>query len=163
MAVQDKYTDSNVAAKNKTHSLLTGVGNKVHAMIGQAAIAAADDDGSVYRVFKDIPASYVLKSMHITNTAITSGTDYDIGLYSRDLGAVVDKDIFLDGASMASARTAKTEISTLFAVVEADVVKALSELDPATAKPLSYDLCLTANTVGSAAGTVTIYAEFIQK
>ncbi len=164
MAVVDKYTDVNVAAKNKTLSVLTGVGNHSFNLIGQAAIAAADDDGSVYRLFKDVPANYILASMRLTNSAITGGTDYDIGLYNRDLGAIKDKDVFLDGATMATARTVKTNVDSLTAVVELDVLKSLSELaGDTTNPPLSYDLCLTANTVGTVAGTVTVWAEFVQK
>lgn len=163
MAVQDKYTDSNVAAQKKTHSFLTGVGNKIFYAAGQASIAAADDDGSVYRILKDVPANYVPVRIAITNTAITNGTDYDIGIYDRDLGAVKERDIFLDGASMASARTVRTDVTSLTAAVEADFGKSVGELSTATTVALAYDIALTANTVGTVAGTVTVHCWFVQR
>lgn len=119
--------------------------------------AAADDDGSVYR-FVRLPSNAVLHSIGIYNDAITSGTDYDLGLYrtAADGGAVVDKDIFVDGASMATARV--TALDGLFHTNDiANIEKKLYELVPLTTDPqINYDLCLTANTVGSAAGTLTI-------
>lgn len=164
MAVVDKYTDANVAVKNKTFSVLTGVGADIFHAQGQAAIAAADDDGSVYRVLKDVPASYIPSRILITNSAITGGTSYDIGIYNTNMGSAKAANYFMAAQTMATARTTKVAVDTLTAVIEADFNKSLAEIaGDLVNPPLSYDLCIRANTVGTVAGTVSVFATFIQK
>ena len=69
-------------------------------------MAAADDDGSVYRFFR-VGQTFAPIQIWLYNDAITGGTDYDLGLYrtAEDGGAVVDVDRFATAVSMASART----------------------------------------------------------
>lgn len=162
MAVEDKYVDSNVVAGKKALASAT-IGAKVVEMVKTFEIAAADDDGSVYRVFPDVPSSYVPVEITVACDAITSGTDYDLGLYKVSGGAVVDKDVLMDGQTLASALTRATGHQLGLGNVNiADAEKTLGVLSAQTNIDPSYDICLTANTVGSGAGTVTIIAKFIQ-
>ena len=92
--------------------------------------------------------------------AISAGTDYELGLYDRNLGAVVSKGLFMTGQTLASASRV---LNGLAAVDIADIgaKKSLAELlslTPSTAKP-AYDITLTGDTVGTAAGTVTVILE----
>lgn len=163
MAVEDKYVDSLIVAGKKTTPSKAGTGTQEIVMIGTVEIAAADDDGSVYRFFKGVPSSYIPTEITIACDAITSGTDYDLGLYKTSSGAVVDKDVLMDGQTLASALTRATGHQLGLAAVDiANVASTLATISAQTTPDTSYDIALTANTVGSAAGTVTIIAKFVQ-
>ena len=161
MAVEDKYVDANVVAGKKGSALTTGTGAQTVTMVATVAVAAADDDGSVYRVFADIPSTYVPLNICIHTTAITAGTDYDLGIYKPNGGTVVDKDILMDGQTMASALTVATwNNSGMGALTLSNGLQSLGTLSAQTDVDASYDLALTANTVGTAAGTIRVTATF---
>lgn len=161
MAVEDKYVDANIVAGKVASAIVTGTGTRTVTMVATVAVAAADDDGSVYRVFNDIPSSFVPVNICIQNTAITSGTDYDLGIYKPNGGAVVDKDILMDGQTMASAVTVATwNNAGMGALTLSNGLQSLGTLSAQTDVDSSYDLALTANTVGSAAGTIRVTATF---
>lgn len=161
MAVVDAYVNSDVANGELTYALYTN-GTRMFVMRQQVDVAAADDDGSVYRVFKAIDDTLIPIRITIATTAITGGTDYDLGIYITNLGAVVTKDLFMDGQTMASASQSLNGLSN---ITTANLYKNIYELAGKTAKTRigKYDLCLTANTVGTAAGTIVVTAEFAQK
>lgn len=161
MAVEDKYVDSDLEAGKLGSSLVT-TGTNHHIMgIATTAVAAADDDLSVYRLFKNVPANLVPIKITIHNTAITGGTDYDLGLYKANSGAVVDKDILADGISMGSARTIATDNNAgLTTIGIANGAQDLGTLSAQTNPDAAYDIALTANTVGTAAGTIRATAWF---
>jgi len=130
--------------------------------VGTVEVAAADSDLSVYR-FSRIPSSARIKDIQILNDAITAGTDYNLGLYDtlKNGGAVVDDNLFGDAITMAVAR-----VIPLHALYEAlDIVnneKRIWELLGLATDPFkSYDLALTAITVGTAAGTISISVQFV--
>jgi hypothetical protein len=163
MAVENKYVDANIVAGKKTSTFATGSGAQEFVLIGTEEIAAADDDGSVYRFFKGVPSNYVPVEITIATDGITNGTDYDLGLYKVDGGAVVDKDVLMDGQTMASALTRATGHQLGLANVNIDSVGSdLGTLSAQTDVDAAYDIALTANTVGTAAGTITIIAKFVQ-
>jgi hypothetical protein len=163
MAVENKYVNAGIAAGKAIVDAATNTGGKVTTMVCTFETAAADDDGSVYRLFKGVPSTLVPKRVVFLTDAITSGTDWDFGIYETDLGAVIDKDLLMDGQTFATALTELTGGVGLKDVDAANRTKMLYELNGETAKEhrASYDLCLTANTVGSAAGTITCIADFI--
>lgn len=162
MAVEDKYVNANIVAGKKAKAALS-TGDSEIVMVATVELAAADDDGSKYRFFKAVPSNLIPTEITITCDAITSGTDYDLGLYDVDLGAVVDKDVLMDGQTLATALTRATGHQLGLAAVNiADAYKTLGELSAETDVPPAYDIVLTGNTVGSAAGTVTIIAKFVQ-
>lgn len=161
MAVEDKYVDTNLAA-GKITSAVNAQGQTLVTLIATEEIAAADDDGSVYRFFKSVPSNYIPVEITIACDAITGGTDYDLGLYKVGVGgAVVDKDVLMDGQSLGSALTRATGHQLGLANVNiANINSTLGELSAQTNIDAAYDICLTGNTVGSGAGTVTIIATF---
>lgn len=163
MAVVDYNADANVEA-GKLANPAKIFGSKVFVAVATVEVAAGDDDGSVYRLFNDVPANMIPTKIEINNDAITGGTDYDLGLYKTNDGAVVDKDVFMDGTSMASARTEGSPVSGLTAVDVANLQKKLYEHAGASlsTRESAYDIALTANTVGTAAGTITVRATFVQ-
>lgn len=164
MAVEDKYVDSTLVSGKKTKSAFGGVGEREITMIATLEVAAADDDGSVYRLFKSVPSSYIPTEVTIATDGITGGTDYDLGIYKVGVGgAVVDKDILMDGQTMASALTRATGHQLGLAAVNIDSVKStLATLSAQATPDAAYDIALTANTVGTGAGTITVIAKFVQ-
>ena len=125
-------------------------------------VAAADDDTSVFP-FAMLPVNARVARITLLNDAITAGTDYDIGVYKADglaLGAVVDKDCLADGLDMSSARTTAVDVSPLVA----NVGKKLWELAGLSAQPNypTFLVAFTANTIGSAAGTIGGYLDYIE-
>ena len=152
MAVVDLYSQADLEAGNgKKFPALNGSGTQTFTVVGTAVVVAADTDASVYRVLPNIPSNAVPINICIHHGTITSGTDYDLGLYKVNSGAVVEKDILMDGADFSTARTIATwnnvGMTSLDIVNGTQTLGALSgqtDIDP------SYDICLTANTVGSA-------------
>lgn len=133
------------------------------------SIASGNDDGSK-KLICQLPANAILLDIKVRNSAITAGSDFDIGLYDAvDFGgAVIDKDMFADGLDLSSARARGSEVSGISALSLANGTKRVYELaNAAASRSLSsgertvYDLVLTANTVGTADGSVEVDVEFI--
>ena len=109
MAVVDLYSQTDLEAGNgKKFRSLNGLGAQTFTAVGTAVVVAADDNGSVYRVLADIPSNAVPINICIHHGPITGGTDYDLGLYGVNSGAVVDNDILADGGDLSTARTIAT-------------------------------------------------------
>ena len=163
MAVEDKYTDSDVAAGKKA-SNFTGQGQKTITLIGTEEIAAADDDGSVYRFFKSVPSTYIPVEINVMSDAITGCTDVELGLYKEGVGgAAVDIDVLMGSDDISSGITRIGGYNLGMAAVDiADAGKTLGVLSAQTNIDGAYDIALTANTVGSGVGTITVVATFIQ-
>lgn len=168
MAVQNKYVDTTNRAANGAmiypQKALSSVGVEAKLIFVTFEVAAADDDTSVFRL-ATLVNSAVLQDIAVACDAITAGTDWDLGLY-RPLymdGLEVDKDVFMDGQSLASAVDFgyATALDGMDNVNIDSYGKALWEhaghsitAIPVTALP-EYDIAYTANTIGTAAGTVS--------
>lgn len=144
--------------------LFTGGAEKVIQKV--ISIASGDDDGSKYLV-GEIPGEAIITGLSVINTAVTSGTDYDIGIADQ-AGTILDADILVDGASMASARTLFTELALAFGAANAakaiyEHVQHVQKVKPAsgeTAAKAAYRIIMTANTVGSDDGTVVVQVRY---
>lgn len=126
---------------------------------GIAAVAAADDDNSTYRLHR-VPSNARISSLKIQHGVITGGSDFDLGAYETadNGGAVKDADILADGLDLSSARSVPTEV---LGVGAGDTEKRLWELLGESEDPhRDYDIVLTANTVGSAAQNVRVEIEY---
>jgi len=152
MAVLDVYVDPNLEKGDRQHPNLAG-GSRALITVQSFEIAAADDDGSVYRIGR-IASNALLLDCKIACSAITGGTDFDLGLYHINKGDAVDADLFMSGQSFA---VASRVIDGLSAVDVKDANKRIWELLGLPKDPMiQYDLAITANTVGSADGEVSI-------
>lgn len=163
MAVEDKYTDTNLAA-GKISNAYTGQGQNEITLIGTEETAAADSDGSVYRFFKSVPSNFIPVQIDIMTDGITSGTDFELGLYEVGVGeAAIDIDVLMGTQDLSSALTRATGQGLGLAAVDlANVGSTLGTLSGQSDVSASYDICLTANTVGSGVGTISIIAKFIE-
>lgn len=162
MAVENKYVNAETAAGVLADAAYAGT---VKTVIQTFEVAAADDDGSVYRLAR-ISDSDVLLRATIMCDAITGGTDYDLGLYQKGTsGAVLDKDCFMDGQTLASASKVLDGLQTVG--IENRTKEIWSLLAGITSQTRDenneYDIALTGNTVGTAAGTVTVILEILKK
>lgn len=159
MAVEDKYVDSNVAGGKKANAYEFH-GAPLNCAVASEELAAADDDGSVYRFFR-LPANAVIVKLDVINDAITSGTDFDIGFYEPGAGgAEKDKDVLTDGDDLSSAGS-QDGLQTVDAANRGKMVFEHAG-DSESAKFAEYDLALTGNTVGSAAGTITMICYWVE-
>jgi hypothetical protein len=119
-------------------------------------IAATDDDTSTYRIAR-VPSNAVLANITIDHDAITGGTDFDLGFYDIDEGALIDVDALINTVSLASAGT----VDGLGTIDIANKGKEVWELAALTADPVKLiDIVLTGNIVGTAAGTVTARVDY---
>lgn len=160
MAVVDKYADSQREAGNVTNPAKT-YGAEVRIVISLCSVAAADSDTSVYRVFSNVPGEWIPVHIIAKNDAITGGTDYDLGIYKPNYGAVVDANAFASALDMSSASVTKDGMEN---VAITDWGKKIYEHagHTVTTKLAAYDIAWTANTVGSGAGTVVCIGFFVQ-
>lgn len=154
----DLYTDSNVAAGNKTTALVQLAGD---AKIGVETYekTAADNDTSVLRFMKDVPVETVLADVKVMCDALSGATDTDLGIYLPNLGAVLDKDLFMDGQTLASASKTLDGLGAVDRANYGKTIKDLYETVNSTTLPASVrtvDIALTGNTFGTATGTITL-------
>ncbi len=164
MAVVDIYVNTDLQAQ-KLANPANLTGNKIVMAAVSFELTASDSNNSVYRVFPDLNPNLIPVDIKVMNDASgASASDYDLGLYVGSKGVVIDKDYFYDGMSFQSARAKASALDGLTAVDIANLGKKLYELAGHTiaTKKESYDICLTANTVTGAAGTVTVVGTFIQ-
>lgn len=162
MAVENKYVNTELASGVLADA---GYAGALKVVTQTFEVAAADDDGSVYRLAR-ISDSDILLRATIMCDAITGGTDWDLGLYQKGTsGAVLDKDCFMDGQTFASATKTIDGLQTV--AIENRTKEIWSLLSGITSQTRDenneYDIALTANTVGSAAGTVTVILEILKK
>jgi len=138
-------------------------GNKVKSVFVSFEVAAADSDGSIYRVARLSPQA-IIKSIKIKSDAIAGATVYSIGVY---------KPLSLDGSVVSIAcLVANTDINAgyaafteLFAPDAANVGKPLYALAGITdANQVKYgtlDVAVVGVTVGTAAGTIALVIEYV--
>jgi hypothetical protein len=160
MAVANTLSDTITSLNATVPGVIASYKHKgvVYVSRDTAEVAAADDDNSVYRILR-LPSNACLFTLNVMNDAITSGTDYNLGVYqtAENGGAVVDDNLFGDAISMAGART--LPFNAMYEggldIVSGDTL--LWQLLGLTADPhRSYDIAFTAITVGSGAGTLCL-------
>lgn len=136
-------------------------GGLLRVSVATVEIAAADSDTSVFRFFR-LPSGARIHKLMVFCDAITGGTSFDFGLYqtAANGGALVDVDAYASAVDLSSAITQGTNI--LFEAKDiANIEKRVWQDAALTADSFrEYDICATANTVGSGAGTVSMLIEY---
>ena len=167
MAVENKYVNSDLEADKHAPAVQT-FGDKTIVAITTFEVAVADDDLSVYRLFKNVPAHLIPVKIEITCDAITSGTDWDLGFYKTTVGgvagAVIDREKLASTLDLSSAIAQAAALDGLENLNISEVLEPIYTLagDTLDDHEVGYDIALTAVTVGAAAGTVTVKAWFVQ-
>ena len=142
------------------------MGGILKEQVGTVEIAAADDNNSVYRVGR-VHSSWRISDIVRYNDAITSGADFDVGLYdTADNGAaVVNINCFADAVSLVSASVTGTKdlYEAGSDVGVEDIEQRVWEMAGLTEDPNKFmDVCYTGVTVGSGAGTLSVKIRYVE-
>lgn len=164
MAVVNAFVTGNAEAV----AVDTGVaarfsGGVVKAIPFSFEVAAADDDGSVYRIGRMSPRAIIL-SIQLLSDAIANATDYEIGFYKALTldGSAVDIDCLLGSTDINAGNAALAEVFVPTISNYGKEAYLLAGVAAADAEKYgSFDLAITANTVGTAAGTISGLVLFI--
>ncbi len=156
---------TNLDATPQVKNPLYLMGGVLREARGTVELAAADDNDSVYRMVR-VHSSWLISEIKRFNDAITSGADFDVGLYqtAANGGAVKNINCFADAVSLTSASL--VGVQDLFEAgadegVE-DLEKRVWEYAGDTSDPgRFYDLCYTGVAVGSGAGTLSVIVRYI--
>ena len=140
---------------------VAGAGLKVAS--GTVEVEAADNDAHIYALVR-LPAQATIWSVLLMSDAIAGATDYDFGGFTPVEGSgdpvAVDADALCDGIDINAGKAVPTEIMGTGSKPDpANYGKPLWELLGVSADPgdhVMYDLGFLANTVGTAAGTITV-------
>jgi hypothetical protein len=162
MAIENKWVDASVADGK--------LGNAANVMPGRLMgfaetfeVAAADDDGSIYKLAK-LGANLIPFQLKLNCDAIAGAVSYDLGLYTEE-GDAKDQDCFVAALDIHAGAAIGTEVECLAAIgVENIGSKKVYEYagDTEATKQEAYVLAITANTVGTAAGTISVRGLFLQ-
>lgn len=144
------------------------LGSQVIAVPFSFEVAAADDNGSIYR-FASIPANAMIKSLKLYSDAITGMTSVEFGVYKplTQGGAVIDRDAIAVAVDISAGKAVLTEmlIPTSAAGAQDAIGKPIGIVAGIAAADMSkysnLDVCLYAGTVGSAAGTIAGFLEYV--
>lgn len=142
------------------------IGGILKEQVGTVEIAAADDNNSVYRVGR-VHSSWRISDIIRYNDAITSGADYDVGLYdtAANGGAVININCFADAVSLTSASLTGTRdiYETGSDVGVEDIEQQVWQMAGLTEDPGKFmDVCYTGVTVGSGAGTLSVKIRYVE-
>jgi hypothetical protein len=132
-------------------------------ILAEISITNGDGAGSIYRIAK-IPANYVPIWGEINCEALTSMNDNDLGLYETDEqgGAVIDKDILVNGADHSSALAIGSGTNALKDLGTTNLGKTLAQLaGDGISERQAYTLALTANAGPTATGKIYLRMRFI--
>lgn len=129
-------------------------------IVAQIAITNGDGAGSIYRIGQ-VPSNYIPVEGEINCEAITGLTDADLGLYETDEhgGAVLDKDLLVDGVDLSSALVPGAGHDALKSIGVTNIGKRLCDISTiadGSAERQSYMLALTAVAAPGATGVVAV-------
>jgi len=137
---------------------------RLREQVATVEVAAADDDTSVFRLFR-AHTSWRISEILLYNDALTGGTSFDLGAHktAKDGGAVIDVDAFGAAIDLSSARTTAGPLNALTEAMNIDKIeKMLWEVLGLTSDPdIEVDITLTANTIGSGAGTISAVMRYV--
>lgn len=168
MAVVDIRTDG--AGVNRQYGMSIA-GTTVTRIVKLLPLANGNSDTSTYLIAR-LPVKARVLSIKIENTALASGTDFDVGIYdSKDYvggkaGAVIVKDVFANALDLSSAHIVGAGLNAMSALGVANREKRLKDLIDAVTNPdapygenYMVDIMLTANTIGTVETTDYVAVE----
>lgn len=162
MAVVNTKGSVNISGLDSSPVTLPNVrtnGGQLRVIRDTVEVDATDDDTSTYIVAR-VASNVMLKDSNTAHDSITGGTDYDLGFYetTENGGAVISVDALVDGSDLS---TGSRTLDSMSNVVIEDLHKQVWELAGLTKDPhTDIDIVWTANTVGTATGTITSTVEF---
>ena len=137
---------------------------EVYEQVATVEVANGDSIASKL-VFFSLPSNARLSALWLLCDAITSAAA-DVGIYrtTADGGAVVDADCFASAQSIATAITLGTNILHESGVLDiSEIEQPLWQILGLTSDPgVMYDLVATLTAAATAAGTVSVRAQYTQ-
>lgn len=135
-------------------------GGRLRSIVSVTDVAAADADNDVFHV-TPVYSSWRIDGIPVKCDAITSGTDYNLGLYTT-AGVDVDENVYGDAQTFATAITSLPvdlldEIRDIALGAQAVWADAGASADTRRFYYLTY----TAITVGSAAGQIVTRVRYV--
>jgi hypothetical protein len=129
-------------------------------LVATLEVAAADDNNSIYR-FCRLHSSWNIRSIRAFSDAITSGTDFNFGLWqtAENGGAVVVENCYADAVDLSSG-LAGTEIAFENRNIDKVENRVWQDAGLSADSNRFYELCAIGIAVGSAAGTITLIVEY---
>ena len=163
MAVAATYTTeaTNHKAADGTKNPSTATEGALFVSSTTVSVAAADDDTSAYFLLP-LRSNWSVKRILLYCDAITGGTSFDLGLYTRaTTPVVVDVDAYASAVDLSTAIT-KLPIDAAYEARNITSVnnKVWQDAGLSADSQTWYWLTLYANTVGSAQGDVTVIVEY---
>lgn len=165
-SVFNDYVNSLVQSGKRDAGHFVG-GVEHHTMFVTWEIAdATNDDGSIYRVVKNIHPDVILTNIKFWNDALTGFTSASLGLYLplAEGGAIIGSgNQFMSAVDISSAHVHNANLDGMSACDVASLGNKIFEWAGHTilTKKRGYDLALTATTGGSGAGTISIQIDFM--
>lgn len=154
-------TNSDATPNVNTPALINH--GRLREQVATKEIAAADDNGTVVRLFR-VWSGWRISSIELGSDALGTGAAYDVGVYdtAAEGGAAVDDNEFADGVDLSGA-TALTDVTYEAAATEISKIEmALWERLGLTEDPKKwYDIALTGDTAGTSAGTVAARLRYV--
>ena len=136
-------------------------GATVNKMVLSFGVNSSNLTGDILRLCT-LPSNAVLTSVVIGCTALSSLIDVDFGIYEtlENGGAVLKKDLFMDGQTFA---VASKSLDGLGSVSVENAEKNIRELATSSILPSDkfVDLALTLNTIPTASGFVSVKISYI--
>ena len=165
MAVVTTYSTeaTNHKSVENTKNPTTATEGALKCSSATVAIASGDDDASIFPMLP-VRSSWSIKHIWVYCDALTSGTDFNVGLYTTAATPVdVDENCYADAINLSSAITtlpidAAYEIRNITAVNN----KVWQDAGLSADSNVWYWLTLTSVTIGSAAGDVTFVVEYTE-
>ena len=168
MANHDSPIVTNLEATPNVAAPAAELYGKQRTLVETFEIEAADNNGDTFTLYP-VSLSARIDDVEYCNDSVTGGTDYDLGFYKitdGDLGAAIDADILVDGQSLATTRSIWTSVLFLGtnAKDQGSVGNKVWEDCGYASLEAAYDanpsgmvyVVLTANTAGTAAGTISV-------
>lgn len=164
MAVRDENVGITPASAQELTLIrrLHGSGADPKIIDANFEVAAADSDTSTFRLFPLMSAYAIPLDIFVACDAITAGTDYDVGLYVSGVGGAVvagKVNCFANALDLSSAIASLHPGTALDGMKDVDLANRELRLFEHAGHNLvtkldTYDIVLTANTIGTAAGTI---------
>lgn len=132
---------------------LFATGKRVKVIRASATITnGTHASGDIFRVAKGIPLNTKVVSVFVpaATTGITGLSDVDLGVYKSNGGAVIDKDILIDGQSFASS----VSVGDINDAVGYKTLGELLSLNNSQEYAGGVDIAFTLNATPSASGTL---------
>ena len=167
MAAYDDFVTQNSSAKKSNVDVAARFGGSpVKKVLFSFEKAAADTNGSIWRIARISPFAKIL-SLKFACDNITSLTDLDFGFYKplEVGGTEIDKDCIKDGLDPHTGQTALVEMYVKATGIDEVGKEAylLAGVTAANAKKYgAFDVCLTGNTAGANTGTLAGVLESVE-